>query len=640
LAGFTVTKPCEPLALETRYEYAASALAGNRVYSTDLFVASATAYDSHGRAIATRGPDGTITTIKHDETGQPTEVKALDPTATETVAQSSFTFSTAGRLESMKAKVDATTDRSTTMVWDGGGRTTGIATGNRASRSSYDIAGRPLMHAAGAGSASALSEIFSRSEVTAFSGDLSATTESSEKGSPKITTTVERDTAGSVKQANTGSLEWKQKYDELGNVTEASAPGRPAAKWDVDARGAVKEETLPDGAKNQYAYNGSGAQTNYNDPTSEATSTVTDLIGRPTVRTYPDGTTETITWEGSRLQSMVDRQGREQRYVYNTKGQLEEVRSGATVLDRITYDSAGRMVSWKTPDSELTWGEFDMEGRPRRTKQRRFKNGTGLTSGELLDELEQQHVYNEHGERTFASMPIYPGLTLGAGWTKGIAEQHDAMGNVTSIARANAPGANGSVVMTATYRNAGRPDSRTVTTAGGSSFVRSYTYDAATSQLNGLSVANANGVIAGSEVTYDGLQLASAKLLGLASGERYQHWSYDARSRVVASLYGVKSADANPNAACLDGRRKYRPRPTSATHKSTSQRSITPRGHCSRRRISTLRRSIRRRSPSASKADTRSSRWPKDRRSGRSPIRERNGSTTAASRTSSTSKAA
>ncbi len=62
----------------------------------------------------------------------------------------------------------------------------------------------------------------------------------------RAATTVKRDTAGGVKQANTGSLEWTQKYDELGNVTEAIAPGRPAARWDVDSRGAVQEEPLPD----------------------------------------------------------------------------------------------------------------------------------------------------------------------------------------------------------------------------------------------------------------------------------------------------------------------------------------------------------------------------------------------------------
>jgi hypothetical protein len=110
--------------------------------------------------------------------------------------------------------------------------------------------------------------------------------------------------------------------------------------------------------------------------------------------------------------------------------------------------------------------------------------------------------------------------------------------------------------MSATYRNASRPDSRTVTTAGGDSFVRTYAYDATTSRLASLSVANANGVIAASEVTYDGLQLASAKLLGVSSGERYQHWSYDARSRVAASLYAVKCAEVDLSTTAPKGRAK------------------------------------------------------------------------------------
>jgi len=548
----TVTTGSSPI--EQRFAYD---LAGNRVYTTDMLTATASAYDSHGRMIATRNSDGTITTTKHDDLGNSTEVKTLDPAATETVSESSYTFTTGGRLESVKAKVDVGIVRTTSMVWDGAGRTTGTATGNRASRSTFDLAGRATMHASGAGSATVLSEIFSKTEIAVNDGDLPAVTKSSEKGGPEITTTLDRDTAGNVTKATTGSLEWKQKYDQLGHVTEASAPGRPATQWAVDARGAVEKETLPDGAANNYAYHGSGAQSGYTDPTAEATGTVNDLIGRPMRRTYPDGTSETFTWEGARLKSVTDRQGRAQTYVYNGKGQLSEIHGSAGVLDRITYDEAGRMASWLTADSEMKWDEFDLEGRPKKTTQRRFANGSGLTaSAELLDEFEQRHTYNEHGERTFASMPSYSGLTLAPGWSKGIAESHDAMGNVATIARVAAPGASGPSIMTATYRNAGRPDTRTVTTAGGSMILRQYGYDTTTAQLKSVMVSNANGVIAGAEVAYNGLQTASAKLLGIASGERYMLFGYDDRSRLLASLYGVKNPNADATAASIPGRAK------------------------------------------------------------------------------------
>jgi len=532
--------------------------AGNRVYSTDMFVATANAYDAHGRVVATRYSDGTITTSEHDAWGRATKTKTLTPAATETVSESSVKFTPSGRVEEIKAKLDDLTERTTSFAWDGGGRTTGTATNGRASRSTFDLAGRPLLHMAGAGDATALNEIFASSEISAHSGAMPVTTKTTEKNAPPVTTTTVRNTTGSVTETSTGSLQWKQQYDALGNVTEASVPGRPSTQWDVDARGAVKQETLPDGAANQYAYHGSGAQSGYTDPTSEATSTTTDLIGRPVSRAYPDGTTETIVWEGSRLKEVTDRQGRKQTFVYNAKGQLDEVRDGSSaVLDKIVYDDAGRMISWKTPDVVVTWSEFDMEGRPKKTTQKRFRDASGFTTETVLDEFTQEHRWNEYGERVRASMPAYSGMTFAAGWTKWIVEDHDAMGNVTSIARAeDATSAPTSTIMSATYRNAGRPESRTVTTAGGGApIVRTYAYDPVTSLLKSVTVSNAKGVIAGSEVTYDGLQKASARMLGVSSGERYQHWSYDVRSRVAAALYGTMDPTANPLAA-VPGRGK------------------------------------------------------------------------------------
>lgn len=539
--------------IEQRYAYD---LAGNRVYNTDMYIATASAYDSHGRVIATRDADGTISTSKYGAFGQPTELKTMDSVASETVEQSTLFYSSAGRLKEVKARVDASTERTESFAWDGAGRTTGTASGDRAFRSTYDLAGRPLTQVAGAGNVTAMTEVFSKSEITAHSGTLPAATQSEEKTGPKITTTTQRNTAGNATQITSGPLEWKRTYDELGNLTEASAPARPATEWDVDARGAVKTENLPGGGQNLFAYHGSGAQNAYRDPASQATTTVTDFMGRPTSRSYADGTSETVEWEGARLKSVTDRQGRKQSYDYNGKGQIYEIQDGTgEILDRFGYDPAGRIVSWRTPDAEITWGpEFDMEGRAKRTKQKRFKDSSGFGAATVLDEFEQEHAWNEHGERIRASMPAYSGLTFAAGWTKWIVESYDAMGNVASIARADSATGTGPTVVTATYRNAERPETRIVSTAGTStSIVRTYTYDAATSLLKSLSVAANGGVIAGSEVTYDGLQKSSAKLLGLASGTRYQHWRYDDRSRVAASLYGSKDPNADPLAA-LPGR--------------------------------------------------------------------------------------
>jgi RHS repeat-associated protein len=272
---------------------------------------------------------------------------------------------------------------------------------------------------------------------------------------------------------------------------------------------------------------------------SEATSTVRDLISRPISRTYPDGTTERIEWEGRRVKSVTDRQNRKQSFVYDTKGQLTEVRDGdGALVDLLTYDNAGRLVSWKNAEAEITWADFDFEGRPKRTTQRRFKDASGLaTPPVVLDQFSQEHRWNEHGERVLFSMPI--ATSLGRGWTKSVNQSYDAAGNVTSIARID--GDSSTTLMTATHRGAGRPDVRTVITAG-APIVRTYSYDAASSLLAKVDVSVDGATIAGSEVTYDGQQISQSRLLGISSGERSARYSYDPRSRLAASIYGTRSA--------------------------------------------------------------------------------------------------
>ncbi len=517
-------------------------LAGHRVYATDMRTASASTFDAHGRVVATRAADGTIATTELDEWSRPITVRSLTDDGSSIVAESSYDFTAAGRLKSMTAKIDVGIERTTAFAWDGGGRTTRAATNGRASAATFDLAGRMKTSAIGAGSIGALTEVFERSEITAYEGELPAAAMSSEKNGASYIASMDRNTTGEVVRENVGPLEWKSNYDELGNVTEASVPGRPPTKWNVDARGAVEKETLPDGAENAFAYHASGAQTGYSDPTNEATNTVTDLIGRPLTRTYPDGTTERIEWDGSRVKSVTDRQNRKQSYDYNAKGQLVAIRDETNAfVDRLAYDNAGRLVSWTNADSEIAWSNFDLDGNPKQTTQRRFRNASGFsTTPIVLDELAQEHRWNEHGERVRFSMPVSPGVVLGAGWTKWIAQTFDALGNVISIARAAGESSQPDPpLMTASHRGAGRPDVRTVFTSG-NPIVRSYAYDPASSLLARLEVSAGGVPIAGSDVAYDGLQKSATRLLGISSNERFARFAYDDRSRLTASVFGTR----------------------------------------------------------------------------------------------------
>jgi YD repeat-containing protein len=326
--------------IERRYAYD---LAGNRVFTTDMLSAAAYAFDAHGRQTGTRNADGTADTVEYDHWSRLKTAKSLDSKGA-TTGESSYQFTDAGRLKEMTTRVTGDVIRKTSLAWDGGGRTTRTATNGRASATAFDVAGRLRSAAAGAGDVSAISEVFTQTQVQSHDGALPAQQTASEKSGPTYGSSMEHNVAADVTRESVGPLEWQRTYDELGSVTEAADPGRSATKWGVDARGAAEKETLADGAENRFEYEKSGAEGGYTDPDQEKTRTQRDRIGRPMVRTYPDGTTEVLVWNGPRLESVTDRQGRTQIYHYNEKGQLEEIRDAARkATDRFAYDDAGRM---------------------------------------------------------------------------------------------------------------------------------------------------------------------------------------------------------------------------------------------------------------------------------------------------------
>jgi len=113
------------------------------------------------------------------------------------------------------------------------------------------------------------------------------------------------------------------------------------------------------------------------------TQTDTDLAGRPLKRTYADGTIEQFVWDGPRLGSFTDRQGRTQAFHFNTRGQLESITAGpGAELDHLTYDVAGRVQSWANAGSMVEYLDFDLAGHPKKTRQTRYKDGTGLRSAQ------------------------------------------------------------------------------------------------------------------------------------------------------------------------------------------------------------------------------------------------------------------
>ncbi|MGN6187073.1 MAG: hypothetical protein ACTHQM_25840, partial [Thermoanaerobaculia bacterium] len=510
-----------------RAEYAYD-FAGNRVFATDTHSATATAFDVHGRAIASRETDGTTTETEYNDLGLPERITRRGREFGEIFAETAFEYTDQGRLERTRTRTNGDTWRVTDAKWDGAGRGTRSTTGNRESTIEFDLAGRARKTATGS-----TSEAIVSSEITA-NLDVPGIIYSRERNA-RYETSLQHNIAGDVTQQKIGPLQWNQTYDSFGNITKANTPNRADTQWTVDARGAVETETLPGGAKNEYRYDASGAQSEYRDPAGEATSSVVDKLGRPLSRSYADGTTESVSWDGSRIERTEDRAGRLQLYRYSdVTGQLLSIDAGGQ-SEFLDYDDAGRLTSWKTGDTRVEWSDFDYEGRPRRTKQTRYRE-----DGSVLDEFEQEHQYNEFGERTRFSMPMRSGASLSAPWVKWLFQEYDSLGNLTKISRRESLVLGDTLLFTASHRAAGRPDVRTIFTPR-SSISREYVYDDETSQLRDVRVKVGTTTVAGTSVEYDGVQVSVSRQLGLASDELTTRFTYDQRSRLLGSMFSSRS---------------------------------------------------------------------------------------------------
>ncbi len=531
--------------------YFAYDLAGNMVYASDNFTASATAYDVHGRVLSTANADGTRTIAAgHDGWGNPQEV-SVKATTGASVAHASFNFTSTGRLDSSTTDLGTTTLQTATK-WDGAGRSTISSASDRTVKSRFDALGR--FKSTEYGNASTTFQKIEAASPSSYSGHLlTGATMTEKSASAPVDMTFEHDALGNVTRNTLGALAWEQNYDQSGNVTTANDPGRPATTYKHDARGNVTDEQRADASSLKYKYDAAGGSKAYVDP-SEATTTDTDLLGRPLVRTYPDQTTETFGYEASRLTTYKDRQGRSFVYEYEPNtGRLQFVRrQGGEPLEKYSYDDGGHLHALTTADAEIAFENYDLGGRPHLTKQTRF--GTGANGGfgarTVVDEYTQTHDYNEHGERTMFTMPYAGNVN---GWSTQINLDHDAAGNVTQIRRTVAGGVS-AVMMTADYRNSGRPIVRNITTECAAvvpctpiTLGRAYGYDAVTGQLNEMKVTGrAGAVIAGTHVTYDGpsLQVHRAELLGI-SGSRGNEFTYDSRGRLQTSAF-AKPAGSVP----------------------------------------------------------------------------------------------
>lgn len=524
----------------------------NVVYESDDVAAIAKRYDAAHRALETLHPDGTKTTAGYDGFGR---LKTFaDPTKGVTMTNE---FTGGGKLQSI---VSSSGERH--FKWDGAGRTytavtkAGSGTPDHMVETKWDDAGRLVDERFGESAGAAMVRTFQSTSLSYGGSDQASYVRTSEDdGASEYSTSLTHDAFGRTTiAANTAdsTMKFERDFDQGGNVTRLKTPGMEgAATYDYDGRSLMTEERLPAGgageAVNQFDYDDSGVLSRYLDPETQPTKTENDGIGRPFRRTYPDNSTEEIHYELWRVKKFKDRQNRWQIFNYDSRGRIETVTNDDGVeLDRLVYDAQGRLISWRTPDSLMEFLQFDTQSRPQLTRQARYLGGAPL------DDYTQSHTYDALGRRTTWTMPG-ASVMSGAPWTTSVTQRYDAVGNVIGIDRTAANGAGTGLLLTSDYRNSGRPNHRTLMANSGTAapveIRREYGYENAAGRLNLFRVFSSGLLTAGSDVTFEGTLRKSARLLGLANGERTTTWEYDDRGR----LRGFTAATADPIAASVPG---------------------------------------------------------------------------------------
>jgi YD repeat-containing protein len=142
---------------------------------------------------------------------------------------------------------------------------------------------------------------------------------------------------------------------------------------------------MPDGSKEQWAYDGLGNTTAYENPLSQTIDYVFDNAGRQTAIDYPTGTDTTFTFDNAnRRTGMVDSTGtttwgfdnaNRNTSLVSPQGSISYTLDNAGRRTAMTepagswsyvYDNDNRMTSQENPASETTSWTYDTASRKRR----------------------------------------------------------------------------------------------------------------------------------------------------------------------------------------------------------------------------------------------------------------------------------
>ena len=586
---------------------------GELAYQTDgVRMAALTQRDAFGRVTMTLRNDGTRDKTTWDAWSQATEFVAESAPppggSREELGRSRVTYTNYGRRRATSEHVDGPTNRVTRFDLSPSGLTEIARVGEKATasidldpnamlrtvRTQRDSAGRILSRLVGEGRLPNLdpADTYAEIDFTAYRGTLPVSiTRKEPRAAATYNTSIVLDAIGRTRELHeaNGSYVTTYDYDEAGHVTSVSPPGYPSS-WQshYDSRGLLTLEEAPESTNITRKYDERGLLRLYQDEDGKETKYDTDPLGRVTLITYPDQSTEQTVYEDvtGLVAAHKDRKDQWMSYFYDANGRLTDVRlGGPRAADptaplvgnpylRYTYDLGGRLTEEASRDGATQYADFDYLGRPATTHTIRYGDHSGLGGAPaIVDTHTQQHDWSFFdGERDHWRMPAAgsaaPNGNPSSGWRSWIIEERDAVGNLERLSHGNdGSGTSNGTIVSGSGRGAGRLITRTRFYGNaGNALDQNYGYadgqqgssgsglpTPAPGPVSGLlgrsQIAFGSYTMAGGQIERDAARRATIRTsLGIA--DRQTDWSYDNRGRL--KVWSLDHAPGNSVAFTSD----------------------------------------------------------------------------------------
>jgi len=148
-------------------------------------------------------------------------------------------------------------------------------------------------------------------------------------------------------------------YDERGLRVAMTDPLGHTTTYGYDAYGNLVSVTDPLGNTISYGYDLLGRRISSTDARGNTTTYVLDAVGRVTQIIYPDGATESFTYDCCHLASKTDANGNTTHYLYDVNNRLIAVTDALNNTTRYEYDANGNRTAVIDANGNRTSYQFD-----------------------------------------------------------------------------------------------------------------------------------------------------------------------------------------------------------------------------------------------------------------------------------------